>query len=64
MTADLNDALGENIARNLKVYDTKYLKTIFVAVTKSSKKALPKERYRCRALESIGEWGCFGIVWI
>ncbi len=46
MTVDLNDVLDERIVRNTKIYDTDYLKTIFVAVAKSQEKAFTTEIYK------------------
>jgi len=46
ITADLNDALDEKIVRNTNIYDTDYLKTIFVAVAKSSEKQFPTDVYK------------------
>ena len=37
MKADLNDVLTEDIMRSVNVVDSEYLKTVFIAVAKSSK---------------------------
>mmetsp|Transcript_17952 Transcript_17952/g.28998 ORF Transcript_17952/g.28998 Transcript_17952/m.28998 type:complete len:421 (-) Transcript_17952:1699-2961(-) len=37
MVADLNDVLDEETMRQVKVYDTEYLKTVFVAIPKGAK---------------------------
>ena len=37
MVVDLNDALDEETMRKVKVYDTEYLKTVFVAIPKGAK---------------------------
>ncbi|KAL9188915.1 hypothetical protein ACHAXT_011405 [Thalassiosira profunda] len=45
MTVDLNDVLDEKTVRGLKIYDTEYLKTLFVAVGKSQREAFEKDVY-------------------
>eukprot|EP00984_Skeletonema_dohrnii_P005979 scaffold2120_cov150-Skeletonema_dohrnii-CCMP3373.AAC.2 len=40
-TVDLNDVLEEKVVKNLKIFDTEYLKTVFVAVDRHQKKGSP-----------------------
>ena len=42
MIADLNDVLNEDIMRPIKVVDSDYLKTVFVAIPKSAKESFEK----------------------
>lgn len=42
---DLNDVLEEKVVKNLKMYDTENLKTVFVAVGKSQVETFEKEIY-------------------
>ncbi|KAL7425400.1 hypothetical protein ACHAXM_007422 [Skeletonema potamos] len=44
-TVDLNDVLEEKVVKNLKLFDTEYLKTVFVAVSKSQVETFEKEIY-------------------
>ena len=63
MTADLNDALEERVVRSLKVYDTEYLKTLFIAVAKSQEKTFTTEVYKM-GKELVGYGGeCLGKNW-
>jgi V-type H+-transporting ATPase subunit C len=39
MVADLNDVLTEDVMRNVKIHDTEYLKTVFVAIPYMAKEA-------------------------
>jgi V-type H+-transporting ATPase subunit C len=48
MVADLNDVLNEDIMRKVKVVDSEYLKTIFVAIPKNVQEAFEKN------IEKIG----------
>ena len=45
---DLNDILNEDIMRNVKIVDSEYLKTIFIAVAKNAKEGFEK------SIESVG----------
>mmetsp|Transcript_7342 Transcript_7342/g.12195 ORF Transcript_7342/g.12195 Transcript_7342/m.12195 type:complete len:424 (+) Transcript_7342:109-1380(+) len=45
MTVDLNDVLEEKVVKNLKIFDTEYLKTVFVAVSKGQVEVFEKEIY-------------------
>ena len=45
MTVDLNDVLEEKVVKNLKIFDTEYLKTVFVAVAKGQVEVFEKEIY-------------------
>ena len=45
LSVDLNDVLDEKIVRNLKIYDTEYLKTVFVAVGKAQTETFEREVY-------------------
>lgn len=60
MTVDLNDVLDERIVRNTKIYDTDYLKTIFVAVAKSQEKAFTAEIYKL-GTDLVGYGGKFKV---
>ena len=42
IVADLNDILNEDIMRPIKVIDSEYLKTVFIAIPKSSKETFEK----------------------
>jgi V-type H+-transporting ATPase subunit C len=42
MVCDLNDVLNEDIMRPIKPLDTEYLKTVFIAIPKSSKELFEK----------------------
>mmetsp|Transcript_35206 Transcript_35206/g.51750 ORF Transcript_35206/g.51750 Transcript_35206/m.51750 type:complete len:424 (-) Transcript_35206:1290-2561(-) len=44
-TVDLNDVLEEKVVKNLKIFDTEYLKTVFVAVSKSQVEVFENEIY-------------------
>ena len=44
-TVDLNDVLEEKGVKNLKMFDTEYLKTVFVAVNKGQVETFEKEIY-------------------
>jgi len=48
MVADLNDVLTEDIMRHVKVHDTEFLKTVFVAIP-----GMAKENFEA-AVESMG----------
>jgi len=45
LICDLNDVLDENTVRGFDIHDTDYLKTLFVAVPKSSQPTFRKEVY-------------------
>eukprot|EP00574_Skeletonema_japonicum_P005873 CAMPEP_0201714072 /NCGR_PEP_ID=MMETSP0593-20130828/682_1 /ASSEMBLY_ACC=CAM_ASM_000672 /TAXON_ID=267983 /ORGANISM="Skeletonema japonicum, Strain CCMP2506" /LENGTH=423 /DNA_ID=CAMNT_0048203303 /DNA_START=100 /DNA_END=1371 /DNA_ORIENTATION=+ len=45
MSVDLNDVLEEKVVKNLKIFDTEYLKTVFVAVGKAQVEGFEKEIY-------------------
>lgn len=44
-TVDLNDVLEDKVVKNLKMFDTEYLKTVFVAVNKGQVETFEKEIY-------------------
>jgi len=46
MMGDLNDILTEEVMRNVKVHNTEYLKTIFVAVPKSTEEHFEENVYK------------------
>jgi len=46
LSVDLNDVLDEKTMRGLKVIDTEYLKTVFVAVGKAQKEAFETDIYK------------------
>jgi len=48
MQADLNDVLTEDMMRNVNVVDSEYLKTVFIAIPKSTKEKLESD------IESVG----------
>lgn len=56
MTVDLNDVLDEKIIRGLKIIDTEYLKTVFVAVGKGQREVFENEIYKMGA-ELVGYGG-------
>ncbi|KAL3823023.1 hypothetical protein ACHAXA_005211 [Cyclostephanos tholiformis] len=45
MTVDLNDVLDDKIVGGLTIHDTEYLKTVFVAVSKSQREVFEREIY-------------------
>lgn len=49
LVADLNDVLNVNIMRNVKVYNSEYLKTLFIAVPNSSQVTFEE------TIESLGD---------
>mmetsp|Transcript_17350 Transcript_17350/g.37463 ORF Transcript_17350/g.37463 Transcript_17350/m.37463 type:complete len:424 (-) Transcript_17350:240-1511(-) len=56
MSVDLNHVLDEKTVRGLKIHDTEYLKTVFVAVGKGSSENFEKEVYNMGA-ELVGYGG-------
>lgn len=58
MTVDLNDVLEEKVVKNLKIFDTEYLKTVFVAVGKAQVETFEKEIYALGG-ELVGYGGEF-----
>ena len=57
-TVDLNDVLEEKVVKNLKIFDTEYLKTVFVAVNKGQVEQFEREIYGLGG-ELVGYGGKF-----
>jgi V-type H+-transporting ATPase subunit C len=60
-TVDLNDVLEDKVVKNLKMFDTEYLKTVFVAVNKGQVETFEKEIYVLGG-ELVGYGGEFYFI--
>jgi V-type H+-transporting ATPase subunit C len=56
MAADLNDTLDEETMRHVKIHDTEYLKTVFVAIPKGGKENFEKN-VESLASDAVGYGG-------